>query len=61
MTVVIVAPRYLDVLSQLTSVGSVSEAQFLSRFYSLQASKPLAYYVVVLEDDVFVVFCLYIS
>lgn len=42
--------RFLDVLSNLTTVGDVSEAQFLSRFHSMQATKPLAYYIVVLEE-----------
>ncbi|KHN87292.1 Glucosamine 6-phosphate N-acetyltransferase [Toxocara canis] len=41
---------YLQLLSQLTSVGDVSEEQFQKRFVSMQNTHPKGYYVVVLEE-----------
>ncbi|KAE8741927.1 hypothetical protein FOCC_FOCC012487 [Frankliniella occidentalis] len=41
--------RFLQLLSQLTSVGDVSEEQFLKRFDAMQAC-PNTYYVTVIED-----------
>lgn len=41
---------YLQLLSQLTSVGDVSEEQFHKRFLSMQKTNPKSYYVVVLEE-----------
>ncbi|XP_052127973.1 probable glucosamine 6-phosphate N-acetyltransferase isoform X1 [Frankliniella occidentalis] len=40
---------FLQLLSQLTSVGDVSEEQFLKRFDAMQAC-PNTYYVTVIED-----------
>ncbi|MFH4981941.1 hypothetical protein AB6A40_008650 [Gnathostoma spinigerum] len=41
---------YLELLSQLTSVGTVSEEQFVYRFRTMQQSDPKSYYVVVVEE-----------
>ncbi|CAI4226303.1 unnamed protein product [Auanema sp. JU1783] len=40
---------FLEVLAQLTSVGQISEDDFLSRFETMR-TKPQSYYVVVLEN-----------
>uniref|UniRef100_A0A914V8C9 Glucosamine 6-phosphate N-acetyltransferase n=1 Tax=Plectus sambesii TaxID=2011161 RepID=A0A914V8C9_9BILA len=41
---------YLPLLSQLTSVGSISKAQFVERFNVMANTRPQAYYVVVIEE-----------
>ena len=43
--------RYLDLLSQLTTVGPVTRDQFDERFHVMQRTQPSAYYVVVIEDE----------
>lgn len=42
---------YLELLSQLTSVGDVSEELFKRRFRSMQKTNPKGYYVVVIEEE----------
>ena len=42
---------YLDLLSQLTTVGPVTRDQFSERFLVMQRTQPSAYYVVVIEDE----------
>ncbi|CAD6184609.1 unnamed protein product [Caenorhabditis auriculariae] len=42
---------YLDLLSQLTSVGDVDDEWFEKRFISMRDTNPKAYYVVVLADE----------
>lgn len=42
--------RFLDVLAQLTTVGEISREAFEERFRSMSMTRPLAYYVVVVED-----------
>ncbi|PAV62192.1 hypothetical protein WR25_16991 isoform B [Diploscapter pachys] len=42
---------YLDLLSQLTTVGPVTREQFNERFLVMQHTQPTAYYVVVIEDE----------
>uniref|UniRef100_A0A0M3HU49 Glucosamine 6-phosphate N-acetyltransferase n=2 Tax=Ascaris TaxID=6251 RepID=A0A0M3HU49_ASCLU len=41
---------YLQLLSQLTFVGDVSEEQYRQRFLSMQSTRPKSYYVVVIEE-----------
>lgn len=41
---------YLQLLSQLTAVGNVTEEQFRRRFRSMQNTDPKSYYIVVIED-----------
>ncbi|VDM81670.1 unnamed protein product [Strongylus vulgaris] len=41
---------FLDVLAQLTTVGEVSRGAFEERFRSMSSTRPLAYYVVVVEN-----------
>ncbi|VDO26551.1 unnamed protein product [Brugia timori] len=40
---------YLELLSQLTVVGDVSEEMFLRRFNSMRNMSPPAYYIIVIE------------
>ncbi|CAD5210253.1 unnamed protein product [Bursaphelenchus okinawaensis] len=42
---------YLDLLSQLTEVGDVSEEKFKHRFLCMAFSNPQSYYVTVIEDE----------
>lgn len=42
--------RYLDVLKDLTVVGEISEDQFSTRFLSMAATDPPAYFVIVAYD-----------
>ncbi|KAL6734101.1 hypothetical protein Aduo_004677 [Ancylostoma duodenale] len=41
---------FLDVLAQLTTVGEISREAFEERFRTMSMTRPLAYYVVVVED-----------
>ncbi|CAJ0607790.1 unnamed protein product [Cylicocyclus nassatus] len=41
---------FLEVLAQLTTVGDVSREAFEDRFRSMSSTRPLAYYVVVVEN-----------
>ncbi|CAI5450966.1 unnamed protein product [Caenorhabditis angaria] len=41
---------YLDLLSQLTTVGKVNETKYFERFEVMKNTHPLSYYIVVIED-----------
>ncbi|KHJ85843.1 hypothetical protein OESDEN_14421 [Oesophagostomum dentatum] len=41
---------FLQVLAQLTTVGDISRETFEERFRSMSQTRPLAYYVVVVEE-----------
>ena len=48
--VIVRHPGFLSILAMLTSVGSLSEAQFLQRFEMMRKC-PNSYYVTVIEDE----------
>uniref|UniRef100_A0A914RKT6 Uncharacterized protein n=1 Tax=Parascaris equorum TaxID=6256 RepID=A0A914RKT6_PAREQ len=55
---------YLQLLSQLTFVGDVSEEQFRERFLLMQGTRPKSYYIIVVEElrlvNVILFACLFI-
>ncbi|CAB3398536.1 unnamed protein product [Caenorhabditis bovis] len=42
---------YLELLSQLTTVGDVSREKFMERFESMMNTNPKSYYITVIEDE----------